>query len=100
MRAQGSRAADTAAALAQIDLLIGVDTSVAHLGGAMGRPTWVLLPFIADWRWGLQEANSLWYSSVSLWRQPKSRDWTSVTAAVATALLEKAASLKAAARQY
>ena len=70
--------ADTAALAQLMDLVISVDTSVAHLSGALGKPTWVLLPALPDWRWMLQSSTSPWYSSVKLYRQGKDRSWHSV----------------------
>jgi tetratricopeptide (TPR) repeat protein len=69
---------DTAAILANLDLLISIDTSVAHLAGAMARPVWLLLPFIPDWRWLLQREDSPWYPTMRLFRQQQSGDWGSV----------------------
>ncbi|AFY64842.1 glycosyl transferase family 9 [Geitlerinema sp. PCC 7407] len=78
--------ADTAAAIAQLDLVITVDTSVAHLAGALGKPVWVLLAFDADWRWLRHRADSPWYPTARLFRQPRPRDWASVIAQVAETL--------------
>jgi len=77
---------DTAAAIACLDLVITVDTSVAHLAGAMGRSTWVLLPYLPDWRWMLNRSDSPWYSTIRLFRQPKKGDWQSVIDLVQKAL--------------
>jgi ADP-heptose:LPS heptosyltransferase len=77
---------DTAAVLALVDLIITVDTSVAHLAGALGRPTFVLVPFCPDWRWMLARADSPWYPTLRLFRQPAAGDWESVIARVADAV--------------
>jgi len=68
---------DTAALCELIDIVISVDTSVAHLAGTLGKNTWVLLPYSPDWRWLLDRNDSPWYSSVKLYRQEKINDWES-----------------------
>jgi len=78
--------ADTAALIESLDLVISVDTSVAHLAGALGRRVWILLPFVPDWRWLLDREDSPWYPSARLFRQPVAGDWASVIAQVLTAL--------------
>jgi hypothetical protein len=67
-----------AALIANLDLIITVDTSIAHLAGALARPTWVLLSFAPDWRWLLDRPDSPWYPSMRLFRQPSLGDWDSV----------------------
>ena len=73
---------DTAALIAQMDVVISVDTVTAHLAGAMGRPTWVLLPHFPDWRWLLDRDDSPWYPTIRLFRRPKDKDWADVIANV------------------
>src|SRR5690606_1502214 len=68
----------TAAVINNLDLIISVDTSIAHLAGAMGKESWVLLPIDPDWRWLTYRRNSPWYSQLSLFRQKKPGDWNSV----------------------
>ena len=82
--------ADTAALVETLDLVITVDTSLAHLSGALGRPVWVLLPFNPDWRWLLGRDDSPWYPSARLFRQPRFAEWDSVLAEVSTALRDQA----------
>ena len=77
---------ETAAMISQLDLIISVDTSVAHLAGALGKPTWLLLPFSPDWRWLLQRADTPWYPSMRLFRQRKLGDWAEVLARVVQVL--------------
>ena len=69
---------DTAALCDLVDLVISVDTSVAHLAGALGKPTWILLPYTPDWRWMLHRDDSPWYPSVRLYRQTQERAWPPV----------------------
>ena len=78
--------AATAAAVRQLDLVITVDTAMAHLAGALGHPGWVLLPWSADPRWLRQRTDSSWYPSLQLWRQPTSGDWLAVVDALLAAL--------------
>lgn len=77
---------DTAALIAEADLIITVDTSLAHLAGSMGRDCWVLLPFNPDWRWLLDRRDSPWYPSLRLFRQKQIGDWAEVVAEVQSAL--------------
>ncbi|MEO8037154.1 MAG: tetratricopeptide repeat protein [Betaproteobacteria bacterium] len=74
--------ADTAALLEQLDLLITVDTSVAHLAGGLGRPAWVLLPFAPDWRWMLDRPDTPWYPGLTLFRQRRAGEWAPVIEAL------------------
>jgi tetratricopeptide (TPR) repeat protein len=78
--------ADTAAVISVLDLVISVDTSVAHLAGALGKPVWILLQHAADWRWLLDRHDSPWYPSARLFRQPRLGDWESVIPRVLEAL--------------
>lgn len=82
---------DTAAALANMDLVISVDTAVAHLAGAMARPTWTLLKFAPDWRWLLGRDDCPWYPTMRLFRQPRGGDWAAAIEEVAPALRQFAA---------
>jgi tetratricopeptide (TPR) repeat protein len=77
---------DTAAILATLDLLITSDTAIAHLAGALGRPVWLLLSRVADWRWGLEGVDTPWYGSMRLFRQPALGDWAAPIAQAAAAL--------------
>jgi ADP-heptose:LPS heptosyltransferase len=77
---------DTATVVAQLDLIITIDTAVAHLAGALGRPVWVVLGYRADWRWMLEREDSPWYPTMRLFRQHQPGDWAGVLARVAEAL--------------
>ncbi len=70
--------ADTAALVSSLDLVIAIDTAVAHLAGALGRPCWIMLPAIPDWRWLLERNDSPWYPSTTLFRQQTAGDWAPV----------------------
>ena len=78
--------ADTAALIANLDLVISVDTAVAHLAGAMAKPVWTLLPFVPDWRWLRQRHDTPWYPTMRLFRQPSIGDWHAVMRQAAQAL--------------
>jgi ADP-heptose:LPS heptosyltransferase len=81
----------TASAISELDLIVAVDTAVAHLAGALAKPCWLLLPFAPDWRWLLERADSPWYPTLRLFRQRVSGDWSEVLARVGAALRERAA---------
>jgi ADP-heptose:LPS heptosyltransferase len=76
---------DTAALMQSLDLIVTCDTSVAHLAGALGRPVWVLLKRVPDWRWMLERTDSPWYPSMRLFRQARRNDWAEVMGRVAAA---------------
>ncbi len=78
--------ADTAALIAELDLVISVDTAVAHLAGAMGKPVWLMLAAAPDWRWLLSTPTSPWYPTARLFRQRDAGDWTELVAEVCAAL--------------
>ena len=80
---------DTAALLAGLDLLITVDTSVAHLAGAMGLPVWTLLPFCPDYRWKLGRDDTPWYPTMRLYRQDRPGDWETVLRRVKNDLMRR-----------
>lgn len=78
----------TAGLMEALDLVISVDTSMAHLAGALGRPVWILLPFVPDWRWTAAGDKTPWYPQARLFRQPARGDWRSVIETVALTLLD------------
>jgi hypothetical protein len=78
--------ADTAAFMMELDLIISVDTAVAHLAGALARPVWTLLAFVADWRWGREGGDAPWYPTMRLFRQSAPGKWTPVVHRVAEEL--------------
>lgn len=77
---------DTAALIDQLDLVVAVDTSVAHLAGALGKPVWIMLPYAPDWRWLLGRSDTPWYPTAVLYRQSQPGDWAGVLKAVRTDL--------------
>jgi len=80
--------AETAALLSQMDLVISVDTSVAHLAGALGKPLWLMLPYTPDHRWLLDRTDSLWYPTAKLYRQEVDRQWVTVIAHLRSDLIQ------------
>jgi len=75
--------ADTAAVIQALDLVVACDTAVAHLAGALGKPVWMGINKIGDWRWLTERSDSPWYPSLRLYRQPQVGDWASVVDAMA-----------------
>ncbi len=82
--------ADTAAVISQLDIVVSVDTSVAHLAGSLGKPVLILLPHAADFRWLRDRADSPWYPTAKLLRQPAFGDWDSVIGGLADEILRHA----------
>ncbi|HEY2179111.1 MAG TPA: tetratricopeptide repeat-containing glycosyltransferase family protein [Caulobacteraceae bacterium] len=80
---------DSAAVIAELDLLLCVDTSVGHVAGATGAPAWIMLPYAPDWRWLRERSDTPWYPSLRLFRPPAPKDWDSVIATVAEELRAK-----------
>jgi len=93
LRPQITDFADTATAIAGLDLVIAVDTAVAHLAGALGKEVWIMLPFAPDWRWLLEREDSPWYPSARLFRQPAPGDWASVVGQVLLSLDKRSETL-------
>jgi len=79
---------DTAALISHLDLVISVDTAVAHLAGGLGKPVWILLAHVPDWRWLLDRDDSPWYPTARLFRQSETREWDSIIKRVRDALLK------------
>jgi ADP-heptose:LPS heptosyltransferase len=80
--------ADTAALISALDLVIAVDTSVAHLAAALGKPVWLMVPFAPDFRWLLERDDSPWYPGMRLFRQTRPGDWDGVVERIGQALQE------------
>lgn len=80
---------DTAAIVSGLDLVISIDTASAHLAGALGKDTWLMLPFSPDWRWSLERSDSPWYPTMRIFRQDKPGDWPGVIQRIAAALQER-----------
>jgi ADP-heptose:LPS heptosyltransferase len=81
--------ADTASLIQNLDLVITVDTALAHLAGALGKEVWILLPFAPDFRWMLDRTDSPWYPTAKLYRQKSPGDWSSVISDVTSALMAR-----------
>lgn len=77
-----------------LDLVISVDTAMAHLAGVLGRQVWTLLPYAADWRWLLERSDTPWYRSMRLFRQPRLGDWESVLANVREELMRRVSKVR------
>ena len=81
---------DTAAVMESLDLVVTLDSAIAHLAGALGRPAWLALQFVPDWRWQLDRSDSPWYPTMRLFRQKARGDWQSVFTAMEEALRKTA----------
>jgi hypothetical protein len=81
--------AETAALVDQLDLVICADTAIAHLAGALGKPVWLMCPFVPDFRWGLRGERTPWYPTMRIFRQGKPLDWAGVIASVTAALQKR-----------
>jgi hypothetical protein len=86
--------ADTAAIISLLDVIVSVDTAVAHLAGALGKPVFILLPYAAEFRWMVSRQDSPWYPTARLFRQPRPGDWETVVTRVRVSLEEHSARLK------
>lgn len=86
---------DAAALCELMDVVVTVDTSIAHLSAALGKPTWILLSFVPDWRWMFERADSPWYPTAKLFRQPAAGDWDGALSVLRTALLARIAAVVA-----
>jgi ADP-heptose:LPS heptosyltransferase len=82
--------ADTAALIDSLDLVVTVDSAVAHLAGAMGKETWLMLSLLRDWRWPMEGEQSIWYPTMRVFRQQIRGDWDPVVQRVAAELLTRA----------
>lgn len=91
---------DTAALIAYLDLVISIDTGVAHLAGALGKETWVMLPHAADWRWMLDRDDSPWYPTARLFRQDRPGEWSGVASGIREALEARLARFQGEAGRY
>jgi tetratricopeptide (TPR) repeat protein len=80
---------DTAAIMEALDLVVTIDTSIAHLAGGLGRPVWMAVPYWADWRWMIDRTDSPWYPTMRIFRQKQPGEWHSVFAQIASALYER-----------
>jgi tetratricopeptide (TPR) repeat protein len=80
--------AATASLIEQLDLVIAVDTAVAHLAGSLGKPVWLMLPFVPDWRWMLHRSDTPWYPTMRLFRQPAAGNWAAAVEEARIALAE------------
>jgi hypothetical protein len=89
--ADGDLFLDTAAVVSQLDLVIGCDTSIVHLAGALGRPVFTAVPVISDWRWMLNRDDTPWYPTMRLFRQGADRQWAPVLERIAAAVRERLA---------
>ena len=79
---------DTLSIIENLDLVVGVDTAVIHIAGTLGKKTWIMLPFVPDFRWGLKESKTPWYSSVRLFRQKKVNQWDDVITEIKDKLIK------------